>query len=77
MDFKENLVGVGRTRTETTAESLPSARPGVLRNTETLVEGKTCFTGLPHLSGASSEELLTNLWGKDKIIKELILGCEC
>lgn len=39
-------------------------------------EGKTCSTRVPHLSGASSEEFLTNLWEKDKIIKELTLGCE-
>lgn len=76
MYFKENLVGVGGTSTETTAESLPPAVPGVLRNPERLVEGKTCFTGVAHPSGASSDEFLTNLWGKDEIIKELTLGCE-
>lgn len=76
MHFKENLVGVGGTSTETTAESLPPAMSGVLRNPEILVVGKTCFTAVPHLSGASSPEFLTNLWGKDKIIKGLTLGCE-
>lgn len=67
-------MGLGGTGSETAAESPPPAMSGALRSTEIPVEGKSCFTGVPHLSGASSEEFLTNLWRKDKLIKELTLG---
>lgn len=76
MHFKENLTGVGGTSIGTAAESLPPTMQGVFSNPESLSKSKPCFTGIAHLSGISSEGFLTNLWGEDKIIKELTLECE-
>lgn len=74
MNFKENLMG--GTSPGMTAESLPPTMQGIFRNPESLSKLKPCFTGIAHLSGISSEGFLTNLWGEDKIIKELTLECE-
>ena len=69
-------MGVGGISTGMTAESLPPTMQGIFRTAESLSKSKPCFTGIARLSGISSEGFLTNLWGEDKIIKELTSECE-